>query len=328
MRVLFVSSGNSERGISPIVKAQGESLINEGIGLDYYTVVGKGIKGYLKNIKLLKKVLRKSEYDVVHAHYGFCGIVAALSKGKEKLVVSFMGSDLLGSANKKSNRAWMNKQMTALNVFFSKFFYDFIIVKSQKMREKIKSLKNVEIVANGVNTNIFEEAVKNESLAKLGWDADSTHVIFVSNPERKEKNYKLAEQAVNLIGGDNVTLKPVFNLAQEELPLYYSAADVLILTSLYEGSPNVIKEAMACNLPIVATDVGDVKWIIQNTDGCYITNTEPEDAADKLRMAIRYGREKGRTNGRERIKEIGLDSKSVAQKIISIYDKLVEGESG
>jgi len=101
---------------------------------------------------------------------------------------------------------------------------------------------------------------------------------------------------------------------QEEVNLFYNAADVLLLTSFHEGSPNVIKEAMACNCPIVSTDVGDVRDIIENTEGCYITTFQPEDIADKIKRALEYGQ---RTKGRENIKH--LDINTVAQRIIKVY---------
>lgn len=100
-----------------------------------------------------------------------------------------------------------------------------------------------------------------------------------------------------------------------------NAADVLLLTSRYEGSPNVIKEAMACNCPIVATDVGDIRWIIGDTEGCYLTSFDPGDVASKLQLALKFGR---RTRGRERLIELGLDSVSVAKRIVQLYQDVIE----
>jgi len=109
-------------------------------------------------------------------------------------------------------------------------------------------------------------------------------------------------------------LNVIKNTDQNIIPYYMSAADILILTSLWEGSPNVIKEAMACNCPIVSTDVGDVKEIIRKTDGCYIASYDVVDVADKVGKALSFGR---RTNGRQNIKH--LDNNIIADKIISLY---------
>ena len=101
MRVLFVASGNSQTGITQLVKRQGASLKINGITITYYPIKGKGFYNYLMNIKALKSHLKINQYDVIHAHYGLCGIISYLARTEEKLVVSFMGDDLIGEINKK-----------------------------------------------------------------------------------------------------------------------------------------------------------------------------------------------------------------------------------
>jgi glycosyltransferase involved in cell wall biosynthesis len=98
--------------------------------------------------------------------------------------------------------------------------------------------------------------------------------------------------------------------------LYFNAASVVLLSSFHEGSPNVIKEAMACNVPIVATNVGDVKYIIGKTDGCHICSYEVDDVSKKIQLALEYNK---RTNGRKRIIELGLESKTIARRIVEVY---------
>jgi len=102
-----------------------------------------------------------------------------------------------------------------------------------------------------------------------------------------------------------------------------NAADVVVLTSLYEGSPNVIKEAMACSRPIVATDVGDIKWLFDNEPGHYISSFSPIDMAKKIEFALEFSEKKRRTNGKERIIKLGLDSKSIANRIIDVYKNVL-----
>jgi hypothetical protein len=140
MKVLFVSSGNSEFGISPIVKNQGESLKQNGIDLDYFTIKGKGIKGYLKNIPILKKYLKYHNYDIIHAHYSLLAIVATLS-GAKPLVVSLMGSDIYGNVNIDGER----KFYSYINILSAKLLQPFvkkIIVKSKNL-ESYTYFKNI-----------------------------------------------------------------------------------------------------------------------------------------------------------------------------------------
>jgi teichuronic acid biosynthesis glycosyltransferase TuaC len=122
----------------------------------------------------------------------------------------------------------------------------------------------------------------------------------------------------------NTMLIPLFSISQALLVDYYNASDVMVLPSYHEGSPNVIKEAMACNCPIVATDVGDVKWVLGDTEGCYIAGFEPDDFAEKLRLALGFAETKGKTSGRYRILELGLDSDTIAKKIVVVYESVLK----
>ena len=109
------------------------------------------------------------------------------------------------------------------------------------------------------------------------------------------------------------------------MPLYLNASDLLLSTSLWEGSPNVIKEAMACNCPIVTTNVGDVKWLLDGVEGCLITTNDPKDVADKIKKALNF---KGRTKGRDKLISLGLDSEHIAKKIIKVYEEVINNTSG
>lgn len=305
MKILFVSSGNSEAGISPIVRSQGESLKRNGIDLDYFTIVGKGIKGYLKNIPRLRKFLRTKNYDLIHSHYSLSSIVASLSC-KLPMVVSLMGSDThMGFFWKSIIKA------------FYRFRWKETIVKSAPMKKRI-SLSNAIVIPNGVNFRLFKPVEKNIARMKVGFNDKTRHIVFIACPERPEKNYRLAKKAVELVNNDSIELNAVSNVDQNIIPYYMNAADILLLTSLWEGSPNVIKEAMACNCPIVSTDVGDVKEVIGKTDGCHICSYDPENVTDKIKKALDFDK---RTNGREKIKY--LDEKIIARKIIGVYNKVL-----
>jgi glycosyltransferase involved in cell wall biosynthesis len=153
------------------------------------------------------------------------------------------------------------------------------------------------------------------------FEDNKKYIIFVSDPSRKEKNFELAKKAIHLLQKKvNVELFVVFNengLSAETICNYMNATDALLMTSNYEGSPNVVKEAMACNCPIVSTDVGDVSTVIGATNGCFITENTPEDIALKLEEAINFGK----TNGRENIGY--LDSIKVAHQISCLYKQVI-----
>lgn len=321
MRVLFVSSGNTKNGISPIVKNQGESLKKQGIDVDYFTINGKGILGYLNSVRILKNLLKSNSYQIIHAHYGLCGIVSHLARKNEKLIVSFMGDDLIGTINKKNKYSYYGHILVFQNKLFIPY-YDYVIVKSKRLSEKIKTSK-LDIIPNGVDLNIFFPVDKNFARKELKLSNDKKILLFVSNPKRPEKNYVLVQNSVSLLKRNDILLIPVYNVTQEQLNYYYNAADSLLLSSLHEGSPNVIKEAMVCCCPIVSTDVGDVRWILGNTEGCFISSFDPEDFAKNINMALEFSEKYKKTNGRNRIIELGLDSQTIAKRIINVYQKVI-----
>ena len=308
MRVLFVSSGNSKFGISPIVKNQADSLNRSGISVDFFPVQGKGFLGYLAVVPKIRRQINKGNYDLVHAHYSFSAFSATLASHLP-IVVSLMGSDL------KSNKAFVK----IIN-FFGNRFWSRTIIKSAAMNNGL-TLKKIDILPNGVDFECFRPLDKLSSLKKINWDASKKHILFAANPKVAVKNFKLAQGAIEQLKRDDLELHFLEFIPNDEMPYYYNAADVVLLTSLREGSPNVIKEAMACSIPIVSTDVGDVRAVIGTTKGCYIASFDPKDVADKIMKALDFGK---RTTGREAIKH--LDSSLVAKKLIDLYDEVINDE--
>jgi len=313
MKILFVFSGNSLYfDISPFIQAQAESLRKLGHTIDYYPIKGKGIGGYISNIPQLKQYVKKGNYDIIHSHYSFCGVVSTLAT-KKPVVCSLMGSDV------KESGLWK-----LLIRYFIKHKWLKTIVKSEEMKKELE-IDKVEVIPNGVDLEIFKPLDNNECIKEIGWKQDRKIVLFAANPQRPEKNFSLAKKAIATLNIEDVELKVVYNVPHKEMPLYLNASDLLLSTSLWEGSPNVIKEAMACNCPIVTTNVGDVKWLLDGVEGCFITTNDPKDVADKIKKALNF---KGRTKGRDKLISLGLDSEHIAKKIIKVYEEVINNTSG
>lgn len=322
IKVLFVGSGKAAGGVSPIIRNQGESLREHGIEVSYYAIYQKGIKGYLKSAAELRKILKQNHVDIIHAHYGWCGIVAFLARRHEKIVTSFMGDDIVGSNNEDGSVTFKSKLLAAVNIFLGKYIYARSIVKSEEMWSK-SGKRNFVLIPNGVNIKKFSARNKTEARQKLGIPSDEKFLIFVSDPGRVEKNYALAEAATSLLSSEKIRLFPVFNRSIDELVDYYSAADVMVMTSFHEGSPNVIKESLACGIPAVATPVGDIQWVFGNEPGYFISNFQPEELSIRLKEAFEFAAINERTKGKDRILALGLDSDSIARKIIQIYSEVL-----
>lgn len=309
MKVLFVSSGNNVTGINPIIFNQGESLKSLNISLIYFTIKGKGIFGYLKNLPKLKKMIQNEGFDIVHAHYSASGVIAYLA-GAKNLVVSLMGSDI------------SHNMLFLLSKIFSNYFWKITIAKSLEMSVLLNN-NLIRIIPNGVNLEIFKPLDKIRCREVLEWNEQGSHILFAANPTRKVKNYNLANNAIKLICNKTINLHTLKNVPHRDIPIWINASDVVILTSHREGSPNVIKEAMACNRPIVTTNVGDVGWLLDSLEGCFIASSSPNDFAEKVESAIEFSKKNRETKGRVRIKYLNLDSASVAKKIIQLYQELL-----
>lgn len=314
MKVLFVHSSNSSYGIESFIRSQGESLIEKGINLDYLPIKGKGILGYSKNINAIKT--KAKDYDIIHAHYGLIGLLCALSFTKKPLVLSVMGSDIYGSYNPEGKRIFSSYFIMLLTQI-ALLKCDALIAKSVNIYKFIPYKNKTEIIANGVNFSMFKPLNKNECKKELNLEVDKKILLFLANPKDPRKNYSLVQKAVEKISKDDFLLLNPYPIKHKDFPKYLNASDAFILTSYNEGSPNVIKEAMACNIPIISTKVGDVEEIINKTEGCFLVDFNADDVANKIQSVIAFGK---RTSGRKDISH--LNSEVVAQKIIDIYNKI------
>jgi len=292
--------------VGDVVKNQGDSLKAAGIEI-YYHIIKPGFIGYLSAIPKIRSAFKKGNYDLAHAHYSFSGIATSLA-GCSPLVVSLMGSD-----------AYMSEFLRTVTRLFYKHRWSATIVKTQLMKELLQ-MEEAQVIPNGVDIKRFKSIPKSDARNHIGYPHDKKLILFISSPNRPEKNLELSERAVNELNNNNVELKHVYNVPNEEIPYYLNAADVLLLTSKWEGSVNVVKEAMACNCPVVTTDVGDVRWVIGDTESCFISSFDPEDVAQKIKAALDFGK---RSNGRQRIVHLGLDSKSIAIRMIAIYKEIL-----
>lgn len=305
MRVLFVSSGRREQ-VGEIVFSQGESLKEVGITVDYL-LAGPGLAGYFAAIAKIRQAWKTGDYNLVHAHYSLSAFAASLA-GRFPLVVSLMGSDVFMSGLvRRVIRAFYRRR------------WNVTIVKSVQMKEILR-LEKAEVIPNGVDIGLFSPVTRDQAREHLGFPLSGKLVLFGSSPDRSEKNAELARQAVASLNDEEIELRYLSGIPHKEVPYHLNAADVMLLTSNWEGSPNVVKEAMACNCPIVSTDVGDVRGLAGGIGGCFITSNDVGDVATKLRAALVFN---ARTEGRERIIGLGMDSQSVAERIKSIYERVV-----
>lgn len=321
MRVLFICSGNSGAFETvPFIRSQGDSLTEEGVSVSYFPLKGKGLGGYLKNVPKLFWTFRKERYDVVHAHYGFSAFVALMALPFRPVVVSFMGSDAYGKFD-LNGRPERQNLITRVVARIVERWADHLIVKSPNIRSCFSADWKISLIPNGVNLERFAPSDKLEARQKLGLKIEGKKVLFLGDVGCVRKNFKLCEEAVRRTGREIEILMP-YPVSHHEVALYLAAADTLVLSSRHEGSPNVVKEAMACGCPVVSTPVGDVRWLLEGVSGSRVVEFDPDDMAAAIIESLSFTK---RTNGRERLVELKLDSRSVARRLLEIYAGLIAG---
>lgn len=321
MRVLFVHSGNAVGGDSSrytFVKEQGEAIAQElrksqivdrlTSAVEYFAVVGKGIRGYLKNVKPLREKIREWKPDIIHAHYGLCGMVAVLAARKKVPVVitCHNGETLSRNANIISSIAVRHVDYT---ICVAQHIYDKLYLKP----------KRYCIQPCGIDLRDLPIVDKAEAMKKMNLPADKINILFGGSFSNARKNAPLAQAAIALLNREDINLIEMRGYDRRQVNLLLNACDMLLLPTKSEGSPQVLKEAMACNCPIVATDVADISYLLQGVTNSYVASFDPADVADKIKRVIECGE---RTNGRQRIEELHLDNPQVAERLIKIYENM------
>ncbi len=294
------------------IQEQVEGLRARDLDVDVLVVGGKRRKlSYVDGARSFRRRLHEYRYDLIHAHYVFSGIVARL-QCRYPILLTHHGIEVL--------QGW-----TAPLSWVVSRLVDRVIVTSRGMQRAL-GLPRVDVIPCGVNLELFRPQPKQTARTKLNLAPDKKLVLF-AGLLRPEKRLDVIEAAVEMLrlSGDErlrrederVELIVATGQPHERIPLYMNASDVLVLASDFEGSPVVIKEAMACNLPIVSVDVGDVAQVIGDTEGCYICRREPADMAQKLRLALDRGK---RTDGRRAVQHLGLDA--TVDNLLRIYEEL------
>ena len=305
MRVLIVAN-NKPGHFSPFVMEQVEALKKLGVEFDFFGVDGKGASGYLANLIPLKKKIHEFQPDLLHAHYAHSGLLANLQR-TVPVVTTYHGSDIhSGGLNLSISK--VTARYSAYNIFVSPWLLELSGYHGE----------NKSVIPCGVSTTTFFPMERAEARKQLGWDVNETYVLFAGAFENEVKNSTLAKAATSLL--PNVSLVELRGYSREQVNLAVNAANCLLMTSHREGSPVVIKEAMACGTPIVSVDVGDVKEVLAGVDGCFISTYDVKNVATHLKQALKF---EGKTNGPQSIMEKGLSNELIVKQVLEIYNHVL-----
>ena len=310
MRILVVASFNKGR-FAPFIVEQVEALKKQGCTIEFFGLQGKGLLGYLRNLPLLKRKIKAFCPDVIHAHYGLSGLLANLQR-HVPVVTTYHGSDI--NDKKVLPFSKMAMRLSAWNVFVSR-----------KTLEIAKPKKKYILLPCGIDLSDLQLTDRTESRRKMGLQDDRKYVLFAGAFDIPVKNAPLAKDTVACLQENQTELLELKGYSREEVTLLMCAADAFLMTSLTEGSPQVIKEAMACGCPIVSVDVGDVKERVEGLEGCFVSDSRnPNDLANLIGKAFAFGR---KTDGRKKIVADRLDNRLVAKQLFEIYERVLRREN-
>lgn len=322
MRVLLVHSGNGVAGLSStytFVHEQGEALRARGIEIEYYAVVGKGVWGYLRNVRPLRKKIKACRPDIVHAHYGLSGLLATLSTRLPVVITCHNGETLTKKGNFFSSIGLLLARHTicvAQHIYDKLFFHP----------------RDYTILPCGVDLENLPIVPKAKAQAEMGLPKDKINILFGGAFANERKNEPLAREAIaqltnpsnplnsNPLTPNSINLIEMRGYNRHEVAMLMCGCDMLLLPTKSEGSPQVVKEAMACNCPVVATDVADIAHLLHGVKNSYATSFDPADIADKIQRVIDSGE---RSDGLYRIQALRLSNPEVAETIYNLYCKIL-----
>lgn len=313
---MYPTLENPARG--SFIRTQVEYLKRAGIDVEVFVVQKRSRKLMYPVAALeLRKRLTDPTIDIVHAHFSYVGMIARLQR-KVPVVVSYCGDDVLGTVGPDGRLTLFSRVAAFAGRILSKYA-DAVIVKSERMASGLPR-KDVHVIPNEVDMEVFQPIERERARAVLGLDAGRKYLLFAANPNIAVKRFPLAQRVAEQLKqrDPSVELLVVYKEPQERLALFMNACDALIFPSYQEGSPNIVKQAMACNLPIFATNVGDVPEIIGNTDGCYICRPDVNGFVPRLSELLAHPK---RTQGRSRVQH--LTGPMVAQRVIDVYEQVL-----
>ncbi|MHC2538053.1 teichuronic acid biosynthesis glycosyltransferase TuaC [Bradyrhizobium diazoefficiens] len=310
MRILCVTNmypSPQRPGSGAFVCQQVEQLRRFGHTVDVIDILGSQSKmNYMRCTLDVVRMTSAVAYDIVHAHYGYSAY-PAMFRLRAPLVITLHGTDVIGQSifERLSTRAVSH-------------FADAVIVVSEELRRRIPGI----VIPCGVDLGVFKPYDRDKARARLGWPKDKHIVLFPFDPARPEKRYDLARASIERLvqEGVDAELMTVVNVPNGEMPWCYSAADALLLCSDYEGSPTSIKEALACNRPVVATDVGDVGELLNGIAGTRICPQDAGTIARNLREVFDWSRS---SEFRGRAAMARYDQVLTVEKIVGVYDDVL-----
>ncbi|HKW15056.1 MAG TPA: glycosyltransferase family 4 protein [Candidatus Krumholzibacteria bacterium] len=306
------------------VRDEVESMRRAGVHVDVYFVNGRRNKlAYAAMPFGLASRLSMRRYDIVHVHHSYCGAIATLQKSVPVVWTIHEGALNAHEAPRVDRRVTKLPAYSSALKRWVAARVDAVVAVSERVRAPL-GRDDAEVIPSGIDLEKFVPMERSEAKRALGLPLNRRYVLFPSSPSRPEKRYQLAKRAVDRLRemapeAQDVDLVVLDRIPHHQVPLYMNACEVVLLTSAFEASPVTIREALACNIAVVSTAVGDVPLVLAGIEGCRVVDPSANDMAQALRGVLADG---GRVRGRERM--YGFSRERTAERLIDVYRRVLE----
>lgn len=327
MKILHVTNAYPTKrypAYGSFIQSQIDSLSKRNILAEVFFINAKenGKIEYLKSIRKLRKVLRNGRFDIIHCHHVYAAAITLLAKKNEKIVTSFL-SDGYREIMLPGNRLYGSRILS------------WIITRSDGkiFKKAIPSYLEHDdfsfYLPNGVNTEHFVPVEQNIAKKHLNLDPTKRYILFVSanSLHRREKRYDIFRNVMKQLA-EKYDLRDVEELLMvkaqiNELPYYYSAAEIHLLVSDFEGSPNSVKECLSCGTKVISRDVGNVYKMIYGIVGCkVIRGSEPGAYSKAINDMLSISIDPPIL--RQEIFDRKLDMESKTSELVDIYCRVLD----
>jgi glycosyltransferase involved in cell wall biosynthesis len=302
---MYPSKSEPQAGI--FVHEQVEDLRALGVEIDVLHFNGRTHWfEYVRAMASVRSIVRRNRYDVAHAHYGLTGAVA-LAQRRVPVVTTFHGSDT-------GYIPWQARVSRVVARHTTPVF----VAKANSLSLRVPGV----VVPVGVDTNVFRPMLREEARRRLGWDPQGRYVLFPGAASRRVKRYDLFQAAFALAKLECPELHPILfdGYERDQAPLVMNAIDCVLMTSDWEGSPVTVKEALACETPVVSVPVGDVDDVIGGLPACAVTERDPVRLAAAVVAALDAPR-----SSVLRERAMLYERRSLASRIVELYEELLMG---
>jgi len=324
LRVLFVIPGQAEGSSMIFARRQAQSLREQGAEISvFYLRSRTSVLELACEYARFRRQVRRWRPQLVHAHFGtVTALFTVLAAGRLPVLVTYRGSDLNRVPSSDGLRSWAGRLLSQLAALKARR----IICVSRALQARLWWRRSrVTILASGVDTKLFRPGDRDQARAILGWRRSARVILFNSGHDSRNKRLDLARAAVGLTGGmlPGVELKVLDgSIEPTQVPLWMKAADCLLVTSDAEGSPTVVQEAMASNLPIVSVDAGDVAERLEGVRQTRIVRRDPLALGAALVDVLKNPE---RSDGSLRAESLSLTS--IAGALMALYGEVLRTRS-